>query len=329
MSTYSSTLRIELIGAGEQDGTWGDTTNSNLGTIIESAITNVADITFANAQYTLTAFNGLPDEARNAVLNLVGTNTGPQNLIAPAVEKTYIVVNNTGATVTIKTSAGAGYAVINGATQHVWCDGTNFYASTIASGAGQTGTGNLVYSVAPTISSPALTGIPTAPTANAGTNTTQIATTAYVLTNGVPSGAILLWSGSIASVPSGWFLCNGSNSTPDLRDRFVVGAGSTYAVAATGGSANATLVSHTHTATSSVSDPGHFHTYQTGYQTSVTIQGSNGNFGGGTPDDTSFIYNSETKSTGISVGTTNSTEGSSATNANLPPYYALAYIMKA
>ena len=74
MSTYSSTLRIELIGAGEQDGTWGETTNSNLGTIIESAITNVVDITFANAQYTLTAFNGLPDEARNAVLNLIGSN---------------------------------------------------------------------------------------------------------------------------------------------------------------------------------------------------------------------------------------------------------------
>jgi hypothetical protein len=129
MSTYSSTLRIELIGAGEQDGTWGDTTNSNLGTIIESAITNVVDITFANAQYTLTAFNGLPDEARNAVLNLIGTNTGPQNLIAPAVEKTYIVKNATGATVTIKTSGGSGVAIATGTTRIVWCDGTTFYTA--------------------------------------------------------------------------------------------------------------------------------------------------------------------------------------------------------
>jgi hypothetical protein len=131
MSTYSSSLRIELIGAGEQDGTWGDTTNSNLGTIIESAITNVVDITFANAQYTLTAFNGLPDEARNAVLNLVGTNSTAQNLIAPAVEKTYIVKNGTGATVTIKTSGGTGVAIANGATQIVWCNGTNFFAATV------------------------------------------------------------------------------------------------------------------------------------------------------------------------------------------------------
>ena len=129
MSTYSSTLRIELIGAGEQDGTWGETTNSNLGTIIESAITNVVDITFANAQYTLTAFNGLPDEARNAVLNLIGTNTGPQNLIAPSVEKTYIVKNATGATVTIKTSAGTGVAIATGTTRIVWCDGTTFYTA--------------------------------------------------------------------------------------------------------------------------------------------------------------------------------------------------------
>jgi hypothetical protein len=129
MSTYSSTLRIELIGAGEQDGTWGDTTNSNLGTIIESAITNVVDITFANAQYTLTAFNGLPDEARNAVLNLIGTNSTAQNLIAPAVEKTYIVKNATGAAVTIKTSGGSGVAIATGTTRIVWCDGTTFYTA--------------------------------------------------------------------------------------------------------------------------------------------------------------------------------------------------------
>jgi hypothetical protein len=129
MSTYSTTLRIELIGAGEQDGVWGDTTNSNLGTIIESAITNVVDITFANATYTLSANNGLPDEARNAVLNLIGSNSGAQNLIAPSVEKTYIIKNSTGATVTIKTSGGSGVAISTGTTRIVWCDGTNFYTA--------------------------------------------------------------------------------------------------------------------------------------------------------------------------------------------------------
>lgn len=129
MSTYSTTLRLELIGAGEQDGTWGDTTNSNLGDLIEAAITNAVDITFANATYTLTANNGLPDEARNAVLNLIGTNSAGQNLIAPAVQKTYIVKNATGATVTIKTSGGNGVAVSTGTTRIVWCDGTDFYTA--------------------------------------------------------------------------------------------------------------------------------------------------------------------------------------------------------
>lgn len=132
MSTYSDTLRLELIDTGAQAGVWGDTTNNNLGDLIEAAITNKINITFANATYTLTANNGLPDEARNAVLNLIGTNSSAQNLIAPAVQKTYIIKNATGATVTIKTSAGGstGVPIANGVTQLVWSDGTNFYSGT-------------------------------------------------------------------------------------------------------------------------------------------------------------------------------------------------------
>jgi len=140
MSTYSTTLRLELIGAGQQDGTWGDTTNSNLGDLIEAAITNSVDITFANATYTLSANNGLPDEARNAVLNLIGSNSAPQNLIAPAVDKTYIVKNATGAAVTIKTASGTGVAVATGTTRIVWCNGTDFFTAAsqtvVASGTG-------------------------------------------------------------------------------------------------------------------------------------------------------------------------------------------------
>lgn len=107
------------------------------------------------------------------------------------------------------------------------------------------------------IASPTFTGTPAVPTPTAGSNTTQIANTSYVrgeLTALIPSGIILLWSGSIASIPSGWVLCNGANSTPDLRDRFVVGAGTSYAVGATGGANTVTLdatmiPSHTHTIT--------------------------------------------------------------------------------
>lgn len=174
------------------------------------------------------------------------------------------------------------------------------------------------------LASPAFTGVPTAPTASAGTNTTQVATTAFVITNGVPAGAILLWSGSVASVPSGWNLCDGTNGTPDLRNRFVVGAGSTYAVDATGGSADAIVVSHTHTAT--VTDPGHNHSGLYTPAASIGASGVSSRYK--TVDDQQNVNDSftSTNTTGISVS--NSTEGSPGTNANLPPYYALAYIMK-
>ena len=77
----------------------------------------------------------------------------------------------------------------------------------------------------------------------------------------VPSGMILLWSGSVGSIPVGYYLCDGSNGTPDLRNRFLVGAGDAYAVNATGGSADAIVVSHNHTATSTstVTDPAFRH----------------------------------------------------------------------
>ena len=141
------------------------------------------------------------------------------------------------------------------------------------------------------------------------------------------TGMIIIWSGSLGSIPAGWVLCNGSNGTPDLRDRFVIAAGSTYAVGATGGTADAIVVTHTHTAT--VTDPGHRHTYNAQDQVN---NGGNGyslsreNQNAGT-NITGFNSGSiNTASTGISVS--NASAGSSGTGANLPPYYALAYIMK-
>lgn len=136
----------------------------------------------------------------------------------------------------------------------------------------------------------------------------------------IPTGCIVLWSGSTGSIPAGWYLCNGSNGTPDLRDRFIVGAGNTYAVNATGGTADAVVVSHTHTAT--VTDPGHVHTYDP--YGPVFYVGTGGSFAGVQGPQTT---NTGSAVTGISV--TNASSGVSGTNANLPPYYALAYIMKA
>jgi hypothetical protein len=368
-STYSN-LKIQLMGTGENSGTWGTVTNVNLGTALEEAITGSADVTFASTTVTLTLTDSNASQtARNLRLNLTGTSGGAQNLIVPAIEKVYIVNNGCADAITVKNSSGSGIAVPAGKTMWVYNTGSNVVdavthlssltlgtalpiasggtgsnsatfsganitalnATSVSSGtlavarggtgvSTSTGTGSTVLSA-----SPALTGTPTAPTATLGTNTTQIATTAFALANGIPSGAIVLWSGSVASIPSGWLLCNGSSGTPDLRNRFVVGAGSTYAVAATGGSADAIVVSHNHSATSTsvVTDPGHFH--------SGDQSVSSGSIGAYYSGGSASIHNTTTSTTGITVATTTTTAstGSSGTNANLPPYYALAYIMKA
>lgn len=141
----------------------------------------------------------------------------------------------------------------------------------------------------------------------------------------LPSGSIILWSGAIGAIPSGYYLCNGSNGTPDLRNRFIVGAGDSYSVNQTGGSADAIVVSHTHTATSTsvVTDPGHTHTINSSNPGSIGTF----NIGNGTND---FTVSTNSATTGITVATTttNASAGTSGTNANLPPYYALCYIMK-
>jgi microcystin-dependent protein len=143
----------------------------------------------------------------------------------------------------------------------------------------------------------------------------------------LPTGAIILWSGSIGSIPSGYVICDGANSTPDLRDRFIFGAGSTYAVGATGGSADSIVVSHTHTATSVVTDPGHNHTLSG--RANAGADGNSNEFGDTVaPEIYSNNTSVKTATTGITVATTNASAGTSGTGANLPPYYALAYIMK-
>jgi len=145
----------------------------------------------------------------------------------------------------------------------------------------------------------------------------------------IPSGCIVIWSGSTGSIPSGWVICDGTNGTPDLRNSFILGAGNTYAVGATGGSTDAIVVSHTHTATSTststVSDPGHVHSIQGSIQTLGTA-GSVGTWVNISTQNTNSAVTGITVATATS--TTNATAGVSGSGANMPPYYALAFIMK-
>jgi hypothetical protein len=196
--------------------------------------------------------------------------------------------------------------------------------------------------------SPTFTGTPAAPTASAGTNTTQIATTAFVaaaVSLSIPSGGIIIWSGAANAIPSGWYLCNGSNSTPDLRNRFVIGAGSTYSVAANGGSKDAIVVSHTHSLTATTGSGGSHSHYVTNGESfgndgtssaEETINLADG-LGGNvnqyiltTSNNTADFARSSTIADHThSISGTTDSAGSSGTDANLPPYYALCYIMKA
>jgi microcystin-dependent protein len=354
-STFSPSLRIELIGDGDQSGIWGQTTNNNLGGLLEQAVSGVVTITMVDATYTMTNFNGVVDEARNQVLVVNGTNTAVRNLIAPLVEKTYVVQNSTtgGYAIQIIGSSGLGVTIPNGIAAYVYCDGTNFYNAISGSVSNFTVNGNLSVTGTTTLTgalgastatfsgaissvSPTFTGTPTAPTAAAGTNTTQIATTAFVLANGVPTGGLVMWP--TGSAPSGFLLCTGTAVSRTtyaalfaiVGTTFGAGDGSTTfnlpnytnrmpygtTVGATGGTADAVVVSHTHTA--SVSDPGHVHNYN------AFVNGSFGNAGAGVPLFSSG--NTGTAFTGI--GVTNSTEGVSGTNQNLPPYLGINFIIK-
>ena len=144
----------------------------------------------------------------------------------------------------------------------------------------------------------------------------------------IPPGGIIMWSGSEVNIPAGWLLCNGSNGTPDLRNRFVVGAGtgSSYAVGATGGSADAIVVAHSHT----ITDSGHIHAMNADGRAVAKRKGSDAVIDGvslraaAEDADYSGSQNTGSQTTGITVNS----QGTSGTNANLPPYYALCYIMK-
>jgi len=141
------------------------------------------------------------------------------------------------------------------------------------------------------------------------TLTTNLASTNNNLSSAVPTGMVMMWSGASNAIPSGYVLCDGGNGTPDLRDRFVVGAGSGYSVGATGGASSVTLTT--------AQMPSHTHTYEDKY---VELVSQNP---GLDIDFNATTYNQG----GVRTGTTNAA-GSGQSHENRPPYYALCYVMK-
>jgi len=241
-STYSTSLKIQLIGNGEQSSIWGNTTNTNWN-LIEQAVAGVQSITMANANYTLTDLNGISDEARNMVLVVGGTNSAVRQIIAPLVPKVYMVSNNTsgGYAITVGGATGTLVTVPNGASVLVYCDGTNFYAG-VSGAAGNfsipgnnTVAGNETIggtlSVTGTISG-TLASTVTGTTQSSSDNSTKIATTAYVATavsnvtgslgtmSTQNANAVAITGGTIAGV-TGTTATTGTNNTALATNAYV------------------------------------------------------------------------------------------------------------
>jgi hypothetical protein len=280
----------------------------------------------------------------NGNLSVTGNQSNTGNFLAASVLGAYTSSSYTGG---ISNGSGAAGTILNVTAvasgtifigQRVTGSGVTSGTLVTGFGTGSGGAGTYTVNTSQLVGpGTSLTGAASAiaTTPASGDNSVNIATTAFVqtaLSGAFISGMIVMWSGTIATIPSGWLLCNGSSGTPDLRNRFIIGAFSddsgtakttvTGSATQTGGTKDAIVVSHTHTATSTVTDPGHLHTYGVG--NSVFYAGG----GNGSRDQAANPLNTSTASTGITVATSISTEGSSGTNQNLPPYYALAYIMK-
>ena len=243
-STYSSSLKLELIGNGDQSGTWGTTTNNNLGTLLEQAITGVQSITMSNADYTLSNYNGTSDEARNAVLVVSGSNSAIRKIVAPQGQnKLYTIFNNTtgGYAITIGAPTGTAVTIPSGVTATVFTNGSDFYSAQTGSAGNFTVNGTLTATgvtdtgalTATTIggttitASTQFTGPGTGLTGTAASLTAGTATTATTAT----SAAAITNSGGWSVTPSGtklYFNYNGTNvASIDSSGNFVILANQT------------------------------------------------------------------------------------------------------
>jgi len=239
-STYSP-LKIELIGTGDQSGTWGATTNTNLGTALEEAITGSADVAFSSADVTVTLTDvNTTQTARNLRLNLTGTSGGARNLILGSgcqIEKLYLVNNGLADAVTVKNTSGTGIAVAAGKSMFVYNNGTNVvdavtYLSSLTLGTAlpvaSGGTGATSSATAPFALKGAnsditsLTGLTTALSVNqGGTGATTLAGANIPVTN-------------VANTFTGLQTFAGTTSNADLKTSNIIETATVSATAATG-----------------------------------------------------------------------------------------------
>jgi hypothetical protein len=313
MSTYSPSLRIELITTGDQAGTWGNTTNTNLGGLIESAIAGYVSVSITTANQALTALNGAPDQSRNMTIALTTTTGAAFSVYAPPAEKTYVIYNASSYAATLynstvlgnTTAAGTGVVIPAGKTTTVWSDGTNFaFQNTYLAPIIFTDIVNALY-----------------PVGSIYTNATNATNPATLLGFGT-------WTAFGAGrVPVGFDAGNALFNTAEE----------------TGGSYDATLPSHTHTGGTGSENQNHVHGFSATTsgvgdhvhrQKGQTLDLSGGGGVAGGLASPTGTYNTEgagAHSHTVSGNTggisnnhqhafTTDASGSSATNANIQPY---------
>ena len=224
-TTYSPSLKLALIGTGDQSGTWGQTTNTNLGTLLEQAITGVTAISLSGiSSYTLTNYNGTSDDARNAVLIFSGTPSSNPTITAPAQNKVYVVVNNTTAPLTMVASGGVTSLIIPAlSTGQAYCDASNvsgngigFYsAQTTAAGNWNVGgnlavTGTSSFTGSAIMSTLTATAINSATVSSSGVNIASSITGAGTGLTGTAASLTVGVSQSIANA-GGWNITPNGN----------------------------------------------------------------------------------------------------------------------
>ena len=349
-SKFSTNLRAELIGAGEQSSIWGITTNKNLSQVFEEAITKVSRINISGGGRVLSALSATSDETRANTLLFNGSHpSGNVTFFLPEADAIYFVINRSNSIVRLGFNTGEYFegppnsisrAIFTTSAGCKYCYSITFDMLPLL--ASESFSNFISSANAAPIQSPIFTGVPKAPTPPDDSDDETIATTEFVLNAGVPEKVIIMWDEPVSTIPFGWHICDGTNGTPDLRDLFIANTGGGFSLHSSGGYEDATLVEHNHGGATGTQNRNHSHTLLTDVNGNHThpdimtsayraFDGDNETRVGRAGSTNAAGAHTHSYTTGnASADHTHSTsaQGGSGVGRNIPPYYSVYYIMR-